>query len=101
MIDTLTEWLNASSAERERAVQDAVERLRARGASIRSIDIVGMLSKLCEANDTVMYHEGAISIPLPVREGIPLGLPLTAAHGQDALLLANAVRVHASLGGVS
>ena len=171
-----------------KAFQDAVARLRASGASIRSIDIAGILSTLGDANDTVMYYEGArfhrqrydeygsrldeiaalvergrtiaeetydaakrdideckmkiakiyettpmilvpaatgpapvgigwtgdarmnapwttlgtpaISIPLPVREGMPLGLQLTAAHGQDAQLLATAVRVHASVGDV-
>jgi Asp-tRNA(Asn)/Glu-tRNA(Gln) amidotransferase A subunit family amidase len=36
----------------------------------------------------------AISIPLPVGDRLPLGLQLTAAHGQDARLLRAAVRVH-------
>jgi Asp-tRNA(Asn)/Glu-tRNA(Gln) amidotransferase A subunit family amidase len=36
----------------------------------------------------------AISIPMPVPEGLPLGLQLTAAHGEDARLLRTAVRVH-------
>jgi Asp-tRNA(Asn)/Glu-tRNA(Gln) amidotransferase A subunit family amidase len=35
----------------------------------------------------------AISIPLPIRGGLPLGLQLTAEHGQDARLLRTAVRV--------
>jgi Asp-tRNA(Asn)/Glu-tRNA(Gln) amidotransferase A subunit family amidase len=35
----------------------------------------------------------AISIPLPVGADLPLGLQLTAAHGQDGLLLRTAVRV--------
>jgi Asp-tRNA(Asn)/Glu-tRNA(Gln) amidotransferase A subunit family amidase len=166
-----------------KAFQDAVDRLRASGASIRSIDIAGMLSTLCEANDTVMYYEGArfhrdryeehgdrldeiaalvrrgllisekdyeaakstiaecqsqiaktyettpiilvpaatgpapvgvsstgdarmnapwttlgtpaISIPLPVGEGLPLGLQLTAAHGHDGALISTAVYVQA------
>jgi amidase len=39
----------------------------------------------------------AISIPLP-SSGLPLGLQLIAAHGDDAALLAEAVRVHAIIG---
>jgi Asp-tRNA(Asn)/Glu-tRNA(Gln) amidotransferase A subunit family amidase len=35
----------------------------------------------------------AISIPLPVANGLPLGLQLTAEHGQDALVIRVAVRV--------
>jgi Asp-tRNA(Asn)/Glu-tRNA(Gln) amidotransferase A subunit family amidase len=35
----------------------------------------------------------AISIPLPVRSGLPLGLQLTADHGQDARVLHTAVRL--------
>jgi Asp-tRNA(Asn)/Glu-tRNA(Gln) amidotransferase A subunit family amidase len=35
----------------------------------------------------------AISIPIPVSRGLPLGLQLTAAHGQDAMLLRAAVRL--------
>jgi Asp-tRNA(Asn)/Glu-tRNA(Gln) amidotransferase A subunit family amidase len=35
----------------------------------------------------------AISIPLPVGEELPLGLQLTAGHGNDAILLHAAVRV--------
>ena len=40
----------------------------------------------------------AISIPLPVAARLPLGLQLTAGHGQDALLLQAAVRVERLLG---
>jgi len=36
----------------------------------------------------------AISIPLPVGSGLPLGLQLTADHGQDARLLRTAVLLH-------
>lgn len=35
----------------------------------------------------------AISIPMPVRSGLPLGLQLTADHGQDARVLRTAVRL--------
>lgn len=35
----------------------------------------------------------AISIPMPVRGALPLGLQLTAAHGQDARVLRTAQRV--------
>jgi Asp-tRNA(Asn)/Glu-tRNA(Gln) amidotransferase A subunit family amidase len=35
----------------------------------------------------------AISIPLPVAGGLPLGLQLTTGHGNDAILLQTAVRV--------
>jgi Asp-tRNA(Asn)/Glu-tRNA(Gln) amidotransferase A subunit family amidase len=35
----------------------------------------------------------AISIPLPVASGLPLGLQLTADHGQDARLLQTAARL--------
>ena len=35
----------------------------------------------------------AISIPLPVRSGLPLGLQLNADHGQDARVLRTAVRL--------
>lgn len=35
----------------------------------------------------------AVSIPMPVEIDLPLGLQLTAGHGQDGLLLAMAVRV--------
>jgi Asp-tRNA(Asn)/Glu-tRNA(Gln) amidotransferase A subunit family amidase len=36
----------------------------------------------------------AISIPLPVPSGLPLGLQLTADHGQDDRVLQTAVRLH-------
>jgi Asp-tRNA(Asn)/Glu-tRNA(Gln) amidotransferase A subunit family amidase len=36
----------------------------------------------------------AIAVPLPVSEGLPLGLQLTAAQGQDARLLDAACRIH-------
>jgi Asp-tRNA(Asn)/Glu-tRNA(Gln) amidotransferase A subunit family amidase len=36
----------------------------------------------------------AISIPLPVGDALPLGLQLTADHGQDARVLRSAVRLH-------
>lgn len=39
----------------------------------------------------------AISIPMPVGHALPLGLQLTAAHGQDGLLLETAERVSALL----
>jgi Asp-tRNA(Asn)/Glu-tRNA(Gln) amidotransferase A subunit family amidase len=38
----------------------------------------------------------AISIPMPTA-GLPLGLQLTADHGEDARLLAAAIRVARSL----
>ncbi|HVQ14771.1 MAG TPA: hypothetical protein VMS40_14325, partial [Vicinamibacterales bacterium] len=37
----------------------------------------------------------AISIPMPVGSDLPLGLQITAAHGNDALLLRAAERVAA------
>ena len=168
------------------AFQNALSRLRKRGASIRSIDIAGMLAKLDEAATTVMFYEGArfhqqryeehgsrladmaelvregimisthrydearrfiaeckarmtelykstpvilvpsatgpaprglastgdarmnapwsalgtpaISIPMPVAEGLPLGLQLTANHGQDARVVRAAVRLYTMLG---
>jgi Asp-tRNA(Asn)/Glu-tRNA(Gln) amidotransferase A subunit family amidase len=168
------------------AFQNAISRLRQAGASIRSIDIAGMLVKLDEATTTVMFYEGArfhqqrynehgakladmadlvrdgllisadrydearryiaeckakmtemykatpvilvpsatgpapsglastgdarmnapwsalgtpaISIPLPVRGGLPLGLQLTAEHGEDARVIRTAVRLQALLG---
>src|SRR6266478_3513677 len=165
------------------AFQNALSLLRTAGASIRSIDIVGMLVKLSDAADTVTFYEGArfhqqrfneygarleaelvelvqkglqvsverydetmryvdsckprftelfkatpviltpaavgpaplglastgdprmnapwsalgtpaISIPMPVPSGLPLGLQLTADHGQDARVLRTAVRLH-------
>jgi amidase len=163
------------------AFQNALSRLRDAGASIRSIDIAGMLAKLYDAANTVMFYEGArfhqqrfneygsrladladlireglqisverydearryiaeckarlaefykvtpvilvpaatgpaplglastgdprmnapwtslgtpaISIPMPIATGLPLGLQLTADHGQDARVLRTAVRV--------
>jgi Asp-tRNA(Asn)/Glu-tRNA(Gln) amidotransferase A subunit family amidase len=36
----------------------------------------------------------AITIPMPVGEALPLGLQLTAAHGQDARVIRTAVRIH-------
>jgi Asp-tRNA(Asn)/Glu-tRNA(Gln) amidotransferase A subunit family amidase len=41
------------------AYKNALSRLRNAGASIRPIDIVGMLAKLAEANLTVMLYEGS------------------------------------------
>jgi Asp-tRNA(Asn)/Glu-tRNA(Gln) amidotransferase A subunit family amidase len=40
----------------------------------------------------------AISIPMPLRSGLPLGLQLTADHGQDARLLCTAERLQRMLG---
>ncbi|PYJ73481.1 MAG: amidase [Verrucomicrobia bacterium] len=168
------------------AFQNALSLLRTAGASIRSIDIVGMLVKLSDAADTVTFYEGArfhqqrfndygarlgaelvelvqkglqvsverydetmryvdsckprftelfkatpviltpaavgpaplglastgdprmnapwsalgtpaISIPMPVPSGLPLGLQLTAEHGQDARVLRTAVRLQRML----
>jgi Asp-tRNA(Asn)/Glu-tRNA(Gln) amidotransferase A subunit family amidase len=169
------------------AFQDALSRLRRAGASIRSVDLDGMLARLDDANNTVMFYEGAqfhqqrfreygsrlqdmadlvrdglqipvqrydqakryiaecrtkvdemykatpvilvpaatgpaplgltstgdprmnspwtalgtpaISIPMPVSKGLPLGLQITAAQGQDARVLRAAVQVHAMLVG--
>jgi Asp-tRNA(Asn)/Glu-tRNA(Gln) amidotransferase A subunit family amidase len=39
----------------------------------------------------------AITIPMPVGDALPLGLQLTAAHGQDARVIRTAVRLHAIL----
>jgi len=39
----------------------------------------------------------AISIPIPVASGLPLGLQLTADHGQDARVLRTAVRLQRML----
>jgi len=36
----------------------------------------------------------SISIPMPVAGGLPLGLQLTADHGQDARVLQTALRIH-------
>jgi Asp-tRNA(Asn)/Glu-tRNA(Gln) amidotransferase A subunit family amidase len=168
------------------AFQNALSLLRGAGASIRALDITGMLVKLCSATDTVMFYEGArfhqqrfneygsrlgaelvvlvnkglrisveqydearryiaeckarvaemykatpiilspaamgpaplglastgdprmnapwtalgtpaISIPIPVASGLPLGLQLTADHGQDARVLRTAVRLQRML----
>ena len=168
------------------AFQNALSLLRSAGASIRSIDIAGMLAKLSDAADTVTFYEGArfhqqrfneygarlgaelvdlvqkglqisaerynetvryvdsckprftelfkatpviltpaavgpaplglastgdprmnapwtalgtpaISIPIPVASGLPLGLQLAADHGQDARLLRTAVRLQRML----
>ena len=40
----------------------------------------------------------AISVPMPAAKGLPLGLQLTAAHGQDARVLHTAVQVAQILG---
>jgi Asp-tRNA(Asn)/Glu-tRNA(Gln) amidotransferase A subunit family amidase len=40
----------------------------------------------------------AISIPIPVGKGLPLGLQLTADHGQDARVIRTAVRLQRILG---
>ena len=167
------------------AFQGALARLTRAGASIRAIDIAGMLTKLSDVNNLVMFYEGArahrqrfseygsrlgdladlvrrgleiseaqyddarryieeckikvaelykatpvilvpaatgpaplglastgdarmnrpwttlgtpaISVPMPVANGLPLGLQLTADHGQDARLLRAAVRLHQML----
>jgi Asp-tRNA(Asn)/Glu-tRNA(Gln) amidotransferase A subunit family amidase len=168
------------------AFQNALVRLRRSGASIRSIDMAGMLAKLSDASITVMFYEGArfhqqrynqygarladlaelvreglkisverydetkryidsckaqvaelfkvtpviltpaavgtaplglastgdprmnapwtalgtpaISLPMPVPTGLPLGLQLTAQHGEDARVLRTAVWVEKLLG---
>ena len=168
------------------AFQNALSLLRREGAAIRSIDIAGMLVKLAEATDVVMFYEGArfhqrrfeefgsrladladlvreglrisvdrydearryvaeckvrvaemykatpvilvpaatgpaplglsstgdarmnapwtamgtpaISIPMPVASGLPLGLQLTADHGQDARVIRTAMRLQRVLG---
>jgi Asp-tRNA(Asn)/Glu-tRNA(Gln) amidotransferase A subunit family amidase len=168
------------------AFQNALSLLRNAGASIRSIDIAGMLAKLSDATDTVTFYEGArfhqqrfkdygdrlgaelvdlvqkglqisaerynetvryvdsckprftelfkatpviltpaavgpaplglastgdprmnapwtalgtpaISIPIPVASGLPLGLQLAGDHGQDARVLRTAVRLQRML----
>jgi Asp-tRNA(Asn)/Glu-tRNA(Gln) amidotransferase A subunit family amidase len=168
------------------AFQNALSLLRGAGASIRAIDIAGMLTKLSSAADTVMFYEGArfhqqrfkdygdrlgaeivdlvqkglqisatrydeamryidsckpqfaelfkttpviltpaavgpaplglastgdprmnapwtalgtpaISIPIPVASGLPLGLQLAADRGQDARVLRTAVRLQRML----
>jgi Asp-tRNA(Asn)/Glu-tRNA(Gln) amidotransferase A subunit family amidase len=164
------------------AFQNTLSLLRSAGASIRSINIAGMLAKLSDAADTVTFYEGArfhqqrfneygsrlgvelvdliqkglqvsvarydetlryidsckprftelfratpviltpaavgpaplglastgdprmnapwtalgtpaISIPMPVPSGLPLGLQLTVDHGEDARVLHTAVRL--------
>ena len=40
----------------------------------------------------------AITIPMPVASGLPLGLQLTADHGQDARVIRTALRVQRALG---
>ena len=40
----------------------------------------------------------AISIPMPVTSGLPLGLQVTADHGQDARVIRTAVRLQKILG---
>ncbi len=168
------------------AFQNALSLLRSAGASIRLIDISGMLAKLSEAAKTVLFYEcarfhqprfneygsrladladlvreglqisvqryddarryiaeckaqmtekykatpviltpaatgpaplglastgdprmnapwtalgtPAISLPLPVPSGLPLGLQLTADHGQDARVIRTAVRLQRMLG---
>jgi Asp-tRNA(Asn)/Glu-tRNA(Gln) amidotransferase A subunit family amidase len=40
----------------------------------------------------------AISIPMPVQGGLPLGLQLTADYGQDARVIRTAVRLQPLLG---
>jgi Asp-tRNA(Asn)/Glu-tRNA(Gln) amidotransferase A subunit family amidase len=168
------------------AFQNALSLLRSAGASIRLVDIAGMLTKLSDAADTVTFYEGArfhqqrfneysarlgaelvdlvqkglqisaerynetvryvdsckprftelfkatpviltpaavgpaplglastgdprmnapwtalgtpaISIPIPVASGLPLGLQLTADHDQDARVLRAAVRLQRML----
>jgi Asp-tRNA(Asn)/Glu-tRNA(Gln) amidotransferase A subunit family amidase len=39
----------------------------------------------------------AISIPMPVGSGLPLGLQITADNGQDARVIRTAVRLHEML----
>ena len=168
------------------AFQNALSRLRRAGASIRPIDIAGMLAKLSDATITVMFYEGArfhqeryneygarlgdladlvreglkisverydetmryvdacraqvselfkvtpviltpaavgpaplglastgdprmnapwtalgtpaISVPMPVSIGLPLGLQLSAEHGKEARLLRTAVRLQSMMG---
>jgi Asp-tRNA(Asn)/Glu-tRNA(Gln) amidotransferase A subunit family amidase len=38
-----------------------------------------------------------MTIPMPVAAGLPLGLQLTAAHGQEARLLRTAARIESLL----
>ena len=171
------------------AFQNALARFRSAGLSIRSIDIAGMLARVDDASNTVMYYEAArfheqryrehgsgladladlvreglqislsqydearryiaackagmagiyettpvilvpaatgpapfglastgdarmnapwtalgtpaISIPMPVQNGMPLGLQLTADHGEDARVIRTAVRLQGILDGSS
>lgn len=171
------------------AFQQTLSALRRVGATIRSIDIAGMLARLDEATTIVMFYEGArfherrfkeygsrladladlvrdglqmsaaqydearrfiaecrnkvaelykatpvilvpaatgpaplglastgdarinapwtamgtpaISIPMPIANGLPLGLQLTADHGQDARVIRTALRLQRMLGGES
>ena len=170
----------------EAAFRSAIARLRSAGASVRSVDVAGMLARLTDASNTVMFYEGArfheerfkqygsrledmanlvrdglkipvahyddarrviaeskvriaemykatpvilvpaatgpapsglastgdprmnapwtalgtpaISIPMPMSNGLPLGLQLTADHGEDARVIRAAVRVAGLLG---
>jgi Asp-tRNA(Asn)/Glu-tRNA(Gln) amidotransferase A subunit family amidase len=43
----------------------------------------------------------AISVPMPVPNGLPLGLQLSAEHGKEARLLRTAVRLQSMLGSES
>lgn len=43
----------------------------------------------------------AISIPIPISNGPPLGLQLTADHGQDARVIQTAVRIERMLGSIA
>ena len=169
------------------AFRDALARLRNAGAPVRSIDIAGMLARLSDASQMVLFYEGArfhqqrfneygsrlgdlanlvrqglqisvtqydearryiaeckarvaemykatpvilvpaatgpaplglastgdprmnapwtalgtpaISIPMPVASGLPLGLQVTADHGQDARVIRTAVRLQRMLAG--
>jgi len=40
----------------------------------------------------------AISVPMPVSNGLPLGLQLSAEHGKEARLLRTAVRLQSMMG---
>lgn len=167
------------------AFQNALRLLRGAGVSVRPVNIAGMLGKLADASNTVMFYEGArfheqrykeygsrlddiadlvreglampaelydgamryiaeckstvaemykatpvilvpaatgpaplgltstgdarmnapwtalgtpaISIPMPVPSGLPLGLQLTADYGQDGRVLRTAVRLYRTL----
>jgi Asp-tRNA(Asn)/Glu-tRNA(Gln) amidotransferase A subunit family amidase len=39
----------------------------------------------------------AITIPMPIGAALPLGLQLTAAHGEDARVIRTAMRLHTIL----